>query len=246
MTTAAQPPRSAGPVLETIAELRFPPMLTIGSAPPAAFQEGVRAQFPQFRPSEDRQAYVFQSADQQWVLTLRVDALTLVGRRDEGWRVFTAHWSLAVQALAATYRPYQVVRVGLRIRHVIRRSLYGLAGVDWSQLLHPHLAATCSWPELGGEILVARGECVVALPGGSDRLRVGHGLVLVEGPHGDHREVCYLVDADVSVEAPMPVAEALPRLDRFHWEARKAFRHCLSERLAKAMGAPEDVEQQAA
>lgn len=246
MTTAARSQQPPSSVLETIAQIRFPALLTISSVPPAAFQERVRAQFPQFGQSQDRQAYVFQSSDQQWMLTLGVDSLALVGRRDEGWDAFKARWNMAVQALGAIYRPQHLVRVGVRIRNVIRRSIYDLADVEWSQLLHPHLAATCSWPELGDKVEMSRGEFVVALSGGQDRLRVGHGFLLVEGPRGDHREVCYLVDEDVYAETPMTVAEAVNRLDRFHWEARKAFRHCLTERLAKAMGASEVVEQKAA
>lgn len=246
MTTAARTQQPPSSVIETIAQVRFPALLAISAAPPAAFQERVRAQFPQVGQSQDRQAYVFQSSDQQWMLTLGVDSLALVGRRDEGWEAFKVRWNMAVQALGAIYRPQHLVRVGVRIRNVIRRSVYGLADVEWNQLLHPHLAATCSWPELGGEIQLSRGEFVVALPGGPDRLRVGHGLLLVEDPRGDRREVCYLVDEDVYAEAQMPVAEAVNRLDRFHWEARKAFRHCLTERLANAMGASEVVEEQAA
>lgn len=239
----SQPPSS---VVEIVAQVRFPPLLTISTAPPAAFQERVRAHFPAFGLSQDRQAYVFQTARQHQSLTLTTDALALVVRFDEGWEAFKVRWAGALQALHEIYRPQYSTRVGLRIRHVIRRSAYGLAEVEWNALLHPHLAATCAWPELGGEVQTSRGEFVIALQGAQDRLRVGHGLLLVEGPRGDRQEVCFLVDHDLYVEAQLPVGEVLGRLDRFHWEARRVFRHCLTERLAKAMDPTVAVEERAA
>lgn len=238
-----QPPSS---VAEIIAQVRFPALLTISAATPAAFQERVRAQFPHFGLSQDRQAYVFQGERQPWVLTLTSDSLALQVRGDAAWDGFKTAFATAIQALSEVYRPTHLARIGLRIRHVLRRSAYGLGVQDWNRLLHPHLASTCVWPELGGEVQMSRGEIVVALKGKPDQLRIGHGLIVIQSPQGEQREVGYLLDQDVFVERRVSTGEALKKLDEFYGESQRTFRQCLTDRLLRAMAPSAVVEKQAA
>ncbi len=238
-----QPPSS---VVELIAQVRFPALLTISAAPPAAFQERVRIQFPQFGLSEDRQAYVFQGESQAWTLILGTDSLAIQVRGAASWQGIKTRVATALQALNEVYRPSHLARIGLRIRHVLCRSAYGLSGQDWAGLLHPRLAATCVWPELGGEVQMSRGEVVVALKGKPDQLRIGHGLIVIQGPQGESREIGYLLDQDVFVERRVSTGEALKKLDEFYGESQRTFRQCLSERLLRAMAPSAAVEDKAA
>ncbi len=246
MSTKAPIQQPASSIVEIVAQVRFPSVLTISSAPPAAFQERVRSQYPVFGLSQDRQAYVFQSENRQWTLTLGSDFMAVVTPRDAGWDLFKTHLAGAMQALTEIYRPQFFSRVGLRLRHVIRRSAYGLAGQDWSQLLHPHLAATCAWPELGGDVQVSRGELVLGYKGKPDQTRIGHGLILIQGPQGENREVAYLLDHDLFVEARVGTGEVFKCLDGYYREAQRVFRLCLTDRLIRAMAPSAVVEEKAA
>ncbi len=235
MTNAASVCQPINSVVEIIAQVRFPSLLAIASTPPAAFQERVRNRYPVFGLSQDRQAYVFQDESRQWMLTLGADSLAVQVRGDAGWEIFKTHLAEPVQAFSEIYRPQYLARVGLRIRHVIRRSAYGLAGQDWRTLLHPHLAATCSWPELGGEVQMSRGEIVVGLTGKPDRLRMGHGVFMVQGPQGENREIAYALDYDLFVESQVSIGDVFSRLDEYYRESQRAFRSCLADRLIQAM-----------
>src|SRR5262245_23979606 len=94
---------------EVLCQLRFPPILKIGSPAPAGFQERLRDQYPLFREQSEASiilppgssipidlarlvptatAYEFASADEVWKLSLARDFIALTCSKYDRWENF--------------------------------------------------------------------------------------------------------------------------------------------------------------
>ena len=146
------------PLARVIAQLRFPPVLMIGSTeaiPP--LQERLRGEYPGFRRQEGQAVMVeltadgpsfnvqptilwrFTDADEDWIVTLAVDALTLETRRYTSRSDLLARLDRLMDVLQTTFAPAAVQRVAVRyvtrvegegyarIHDLVRTDLLGLA-----------------------------------------------------------------------------------------------------------------------
>jgi uncharacterized protein (TIGR04255 family) len=144
------------PITEVICQLRFPPILQINAAPPAEFQNQVRARYPLFEqmptPGVPKEMLAvlanlpgilefggsqFLSESRQQSIVLNTNYVAVRETKYVEWADFRVLVTEAQQALEQIYKPAFYDRIGLRYVNTIRLRELGLAGRRWSELLNP-------------------------------------------------------------------------------------------------------------
>lgn len=243
----------SNPLSEVVCQLKFPIILRIESEAPASFQEAIRHDYPIYKepqapgipqglpPDLARlvgsvvslplpKVHEFSTEDGVWRLTLSRDFLALTCSRYERWEQFVHRFKGPFSALLQVYKPAFFSRVGLRYQNVIRRSVLGLVGVPWSELLQPHVSGPLS-SEIAGEIDELSQALDFTLPDQHGKVTMRHGLIQ-EQPGG---EIFYLIDNDFYIEGRTVTEDATARLEYFNKYSGRVFRWCVRPRLDKAM-----------
>lgn len=242
---------------EVVCQLRFPAILKIDSEIPAAFQELVRQDYPEYTESVElrveiqkgaseqlprdllRQAvqssahknYLFATDGAAWRVNLTRTFLALTTNSYERWETFRDRVATLRDALVACYAPAHLTRVGLRYVNVIRRSELGLAEVAWSDLLRPQLAALLGDPAVAAAVTAVDATFEVALTGGIGTARIHTDLVREQGDE----ELCFRIDADFFRATKLSVLESLDNLDALHLRSSRFIRWCVTDKLHDAM-----------
>lgn len=242
------------PLVEVICQLSFPSILAIAAEAPVAFQEAIRAEYPQYSrvdgignyPPEianiiaalpvpvplDSVTHRFASADGTTTVSLGREFVAVATNSYTEWHGLRREIERAKAALEEIYRPAFYTRVGLRYRDVIDRTRLGLTDVAWPELLTPAILGPLGADEsVRSGVDVARGEARVALaePPGAF-VNLSHGLVEQSGGHQ------YLVDADWYSNERSDAGDVLQLLDAFNRQAGDLFRWTISDRLRDALG----------
>ena len=208
------------PLQQVICQLRFAPILRIDSEPPTKFQEAIRREYPLLRENREgelhvsaellnnlpvdlkplfspfnkqRKEYSFTSLNEQWVIGLSRESISLVTTQYRRWEEFFQHFDNPFRTLLTEYEPVIFTRIGLRYQNVIRRSQIGLEGAAWSTLLRPQIAGLLAASDIGPEIIASTitvSEINLVDQLGSVKIR--HGFAIDETNH----EECYLIDSD--------------------------------------------------
>jgi uncharacterized protein (TIGR04255 family) len=237
------------PLEEVVCQLRFPPILRIDAEAPVTFQERVRSVFPLYQrgvnpaplglpfPPELMQAlaggggvsHEFSSADRVWKLSLTRDFLALTTRDYKEWPDFKAKMREPLDALVAVYAPAFFVRVGLRYRDRIDRERFGLAGVDWRELLRAEALGELADRSIGPHVQHVLRELLVNLTESAGQVRIVHGL------QRDGEKLTYIIDSDFFTEQQAETKEVGNVLDAFNRRAGNLFRWYITQRLDRAM-----------
>jgi len=245
------------PLAEVVAQLKFQPILRIDSEAPAAFQETIRATYPQYAnvpqplpvgvpPNTPPQIvsmmqglgaahlgtrHRFASQDGRWEVFLARESLELRTIKYDRWEDFRQRLEQLRESLQRIYAPGAYLRIGLRYVDVIRRSALGLQDVPWSELLTPHIAGVLASPELAPSIDGTGSQTHCSL-GDNTFLTIKALLVkhATEGP-----ELCFMIDADFHTHQTTEIADAANRLDGFNQMGWRFFRWCIQQRLHDAM-----------
>lgn len=243
------------PLAEVICQLRFQPVLRIETEMPADFQDGIRARFPGYTkqatglpaglPQEVARALFAQGlidgAERRTLhrfdgrrshVSLARDSVALSTEAYSDWEAFFDDLTLVVKALAATYRPSDFTRVGLRYRNLIHRTAIGL-GVEtpWTDLLAPHALGELVEPRLAAAAVETLRQLSLQF-GRANRVTIRHGLVREE----ETQEQCYIVDADFYTEATTSWDDARVLLTEYREQAGYLFRWLITEKLFKVLG----------
>ena len=122
------------PLVEVICQLRFPTILAIGAQEPAAFQEAVRRDFPQYaarqeqlppkvvrkgntaslEPQKPITNYNFVSQDGRWKLNLTQNFIALSTVGYQRWEDFATRLDQPLAQFIQIYQPAYFERIGLR------------------------------------------------------------------------------------------------------------------------------------
>jgi uncharacterized protein (TIGR04255 family) len=111
-------------------------------------------------------AYQFSTVDDLWTIHLGREFLALSCRRYDRWENFKDHLGEPLRALLEIYAPAFFSRIGLRYRDIIRRSVLGLEGVGWGELLRPHVTGALALPEVAEHVKQATQMLVVGISDG--------------------------------------------------------------------------------
>jgi uncharacterized protein (TIGR04255 family) len=251
------------PLDEVVCQLKFPPILRIDSEVPAKFQESVRRDYPLLQeasaifpsllgrnlPPEVSKlvnfeipfprvgkVYNFISADEKWKVGLSKDFIALSTGSYTRWEDFKAKMGYLISSLLSEYSPSFFVRIGLRYRDVVRRSVLGLGEIPWSELLKPHILGELASPDIKSEILQTSRETLIAVNGSKAKVHIRHGLARI----ADSNEEVYLIDSDFYDENRTEVKDVITRLDSLHQEAGHLFHWYITDKLHNALQ-PENI-----
>ena len=238
-------------LLEVICQLRFPTILSINEAMPAAFQEEIRKEFPQFSVRAERvpvapgqqppaqtmtvNNYQFISADGKWKLNLTQSfiALSTVGYTD--WRTFAGKLDKPLGKFIQRYRPAYFERAGLRYMNAISRQALGLEGAAWNDLIQPAWLGVLDEEELPEQAVIrAATEAELMLPDGC-RLKAHTGPGRIKRQGKDDPEVKFILDFDLSRNGKLEAGQVVAVLDQLHDNANRAFQGAITIRLHEAM-----------
>ena len=156
------------PLIEVVAQIRFPTILKITSQQPVDFQDTVRFDSPIFEASRNLQVpvdlskiltqfssnvvshltYQFKSEDLKWQLTIDQNSITLVTTEYQRYENFVGRFKTAVEKFEEIYNPSFYSRIGLRYRNLIIRSKLKIPDKGWSSLIPKHIAFELNTPEI--------------------------------------------------------------------------------------------------
>lgn len=242
-------------IAEVICQLRFPEILSISASAPAAFQDAIRDEFPQFVRRQDLPApkisgvpghmtlenqpgvinYQFSSADGVWRVNLTGRFISLTCNRYTGWEEFAKKLDKPLAAFIQIYKPAYFERIGLRYLNFISRYELGLEGVPFSQLISPcYLGPLMEEDVQEANSTRCNVDAELNIRGGC-RLKVHAGPGLVKKNGKADQEVKFIFDQDLFMPGQVPVNLSAGALQTLHAQAWSIFRGAITDRLHDAM-----------
>jgi uncharacterized protein (TIGR04255 family) len=242
------------PLIDVIAQLRFPPILAIQAGPPAEFQERIRKVFPLVEegfalglpmgvelPAQVEKLissqsgdklYQFLSEDRKDTITLSKDMIGFSTKKYSRWEEFKTTLMNSVEALNQIYSPSFYNRIGLRYIDAINCDSIGLGNSKWSELFKREILGEISIPLFEENLLLVSRQIVISFPDKFGALLLQHGLGNIQNKRG----FSYIIDFDFYREQKTEVGDASAVLERFHDLAGRAFRWCITDKLHNALG----------
>ncbi|GAA6615272.1 TIGR04255 family protein [Scytonema sp. NUACC26] len=241
------------PLIEVIAQLRFPTILRITSQQPVDFQDRIRFDYPIFETSRSLPipnelsnlltqfspnitsdlTYHFKSEDLSWQLSIDKDSITLVTTKYERYEKFIEKFKLAVEIFEKIYNPSFYSRVGFRYRDLIIRSKLNIQK-EWAELIPKHIASELHTPEIAASIQNFIKNLQLKTEFG--QVNFNHGLVMVRDTEQGVDETAYLLDTDFFTEGKIERGEYLWNiLNQSNLTARNLFRWSITDELHRAM-----------
>ena len=242
-------------IIETICQLRFPPILSIEAKEPADFQDTVRETFPRYECRVEKlpagnggevqsmKNHSFISADGSCKLSLTKNFIAFSTVHYAGWETFANLLDEPLCQFIRIYKPAYFERIGLRFLNGISRENLGLSGHRWSDLLQPQYLSVLDDDDVEEDSV---SKCSVDLerkldsrcslklhagPGSIRRtVRTGNGLQTVQEP-----EVRFIFDLDVFSGGNIPLAAAAETMELLHSHADRIFSDAITDALHEAM-----------
>jgi len=241
------------PLIETICQLKFPAILSIGSREPADFQEEIREDFPRYTRLNEQAApklvnpgtpqarfetpaptvnHQFLSADNRWKINLANGFVALSTLSYPGWEEFARMLDKVAAAFIAVYRPAFFERIGLRYINGISRTVLGLEDRRWSELINPRYLGPLADPEVREESVPSHSEdFLMEVAGGTLKLKAA----LADFKRGEEQEKRFLLDLDVSMKGNLELSYTAGTLSSLHLTAKRAFGGAVTDALHEAM-----------
>ena len=245
----------ANQIAEVICQLRFPEILSISTIAPAAFQDAIRDEFPQFIRRQDLPApkitgmpghlslenqpgvinYQFSSADGAWRVNLTSRFISLTCNRYSSWEDFAKKLDKPLAAFIQIYKPAYFERIGLRYLNFISRYELGLEGVPFSQLISPcYLGPLMEEDVQEANSTRCNVDAELNIRGGC-RLKVHAGPGFVKKNGKSDQEVKFIFDQDLFMPGQLPVNLSAGALQTLHAQAWSIFRGAITDQLHNAM-----------
>lgn len=242
------------PLDKVICQLRFPPILTIDTKAPAEFQERIRNDYPGFREKEEivlpipkmakgdvsaevfkqiipsgTKNYEFFSEDKTWTVNLTRTFMALSTKEYKRWDDFQQRLEVLRNTLIDIYKPPSFSRVGLRYIDIIKRSVFNLNGVPWSELLHSYALGLINVSFVYGNIQNFNTRCEIVLDDKISMARIAMGLI------DELNEECFIIDTDFYTTQKTDIQNVVKRLNYFHVRGARLFRWLITDLLHEAM-----------
>ncbi|MBL8252723.1 MAG: TIGR04255 family protein [Candidatus Competibacter sp.] len=249
------------PLVEVVAQVRFPRILEIDDQLPSDFQRALRQDYPLLEIQEETLSvmigqgpnkmmaddlpkratiYHFIAPDRAWRISLASEFVALSCAKYEKWEDFRPRMMTGLETVAKLYSVTHWTRLGLRYRDLIIREDIGLTDVSWRQLLAPFLLGVTLADSLVeghniSETDVLAAQSYVSFQLEDCALGLRHGIVRKEQT-GDQ---AYMIDVDFYLDnqiAKFDLDAIKHHLDSFHANAGAIFRGCIQPRLHDALG----------
>lgn len=242
------------PLIETICQLRFPTILSIGSTVPAQFQEQVRSDFPRYVAREEQQPpklvngkleqvppitnYNFISTDGLWKINLTQNFIALSTLRYGHWEEFAQKLDKILALFIQIYQPAFFERIGLRYVNIFSRRALELEGEPWRELIAaPYLGILA---EEDVDESAAR-KCSVDVEMNLDstcrvKLHASPGMVKQNVPNAPQDpEVKFILDMDLFMGGQIDPRMAAGGLETLHGHSTPLFQGAITDKLHTAL-----------
>ncbi len=240
------------PLIETICQLRYPTILSIGSTEPAQFQEVIRDQFPRYAARQEQQPprlvngkleqvppitnYNFISTDGFWKINLTKDFIALSTLRYTRWEDFAQKLDKVLALFIQIYQPAFFERIGLRYINAFSRNRLNLQDELWDDLINAPFIGVLSEPDVD-EKSTSKCSLDVEMNLGENRhtkIHAGPGML---GDGKKDPEPKFILDGDFSVvDKSIPAQRIAGDLDVLHDYAVRLFNAAITQELHDAMG----------
>lgn len=247
---------AAPPLIETICQLRFPAILSIGAQEPVAFQEAIREDYPRYMPRQDQPApkisglntpnpvvetqkpvtnYNFISQDNRWKVNLTSGFIALSTVGYTRWEDFAGRLDKILAQFIPLYKPAFFERLGLRYVNAFSRNRLRLTESGWDELIQPAYLGLMAEPDVA-EKSITKCALDVEMALGEEyklKLHAGPGLL---GDGKQDPEVKFILDNDLSAAGSIPADHVPGHLLAMHDYANRVFRGAITSQLHMAMG----------
>lgn len=249
------------PIIETICQLRFPAILSIGTQAPAAFQEQIRGTYPRYQLQRDQPAprvtgantpnpvlepqkpienHTFLSEDNRWKVNLTSNFIALSTVSYTRWEDFAGRLDKVLAGFIEVYHPAFFERIGLRYINAVSRKRLNLEESDWSDLIQPAWLGVMAEPDVAASALTKCAVDVEMALAEECRTKIHAGLGLLGDGKRDP-EVKFILDNDLFVGGNIQIPQVPTRLQTLHAYADRIFRGAITSELHTAMG-PEPID----
>ena len=248
---------SKNPVLETVCQFRFPPILSIEAELPVKFQDAIREVFPRYEARKEQPApkvtavpgqppkveqlpavtnHSFLTADGVWRINLTKDFVALTTQKYTHWEDFARMLDRPLGQFIQLYKPAFFDRVGLRYVNAVSRKELELEDTPWRELIEGRYLGPMGEEGMNEAAFTRCSQDMeLALSGGCRlKLRAGPGMVRRAGATDD-KEVKFVLDTDVSMSGNVQVSMAAGALSTLHAHAYSVFRGAITDTLHDAM-----------
>ena len=247
------------PAHEVICQFRFPTILSINDTEPAAFQDAIREDFPQFIRREDvvppqmagmggpnpqiKQQkpvtnYHFVSADNLWKINLTQNFIALSTLRYTGWEEFASELDKPLAEFIRIYKPAYFERVGLRYVNIISREKLSLRDSAWKELIAPaYLGAMAEEDVREEDVLNSAVDIQCKLDSScAAKVHAGPGRLRQNRPDAPQdTEIKFILDMDLSMGGQVSCNLSAGGLETLHAHATKLFEGAITDALRTAM-----------
>lgn len=252
---------AAPTVIETICQLRFPAILSIGAQEPAAFQDRIRGDYPRYTLRHDQPAprvmgantpnptletqksinnYTFISEDNLWKVNLTEGFIALSTVRYTRWEDFAGRLDKLLAEFIPIYHPAFFERIGLRYVNAVSRQRLHLEDSDWADLIQPAWLGVMAEPDVEEKSLTKCAVDVEMALAEPCKAKIHAGLGLLGDGKRDP-EVKFILDHDLSVTGSVQIPEVPGHLQTLHSYADRLHRGAITSELHTAMG-PEPID----
>lgn len=240
---------------EVICQLRFPEILSISTNVPAAFQDAIRDEYPQYTARKEVPApkitgapgnfslenapatvnYQFTSVDGVWRVNLTSKFISLACTKYSCWEDFAARLDKPLAAFIKLYKPAYFERVGLRYVNFFSRKALALGGTPYRDMFSACYLGILAEEDVA-EASAARCsvDLDIAIRGGCKaKIHAGPGLVKKNGQQDP--EVKFIFDQDLYMGGKLPINLSAGALQTLHGQAWSIFRGAITDTLNDAM-----------
>ncbi len=240
-------------LIEVICQLRFPPILSIDTDIPAAFQERIRERFPRYEVRDEnlpspsgmqkQKNHSFISADGSYKLSLTKSFVALSTMRYTSWEDFAAWLDEPLGQFISVYKPAYFERIGLRYLNGFSRDKLELPECRWNDLIQSQYLSVLDSDDVDEASVT---KCSVDLEMKLDRknsvkLHAGPGFVkrAIRTPKGIQQvqepKSRFIFDQDLFSAGNIPLKDAAAALDALHVHADRLFSEAITDVLHNAM-----------
>lgn len=240
------------PLIETICQLRFPPILSIEEGRPEQFLKAIGSDFPRYVSKTEQGPMILKngkvepvgstsnhnlvSEDGLWKINLTRDFVALSTLRYTNWEEFAQRLDKVLAEFIQIYRPAFFERIGLRYLNAVSRERMGLEGELWDDLINAPFIGILSEPDVD-EGHTSRCSMDVEIYLGEHRhmkLHAGPGML---GDGKQDPEPKFILDGDFATIDKEIAAQCITgELESLHDYAVRMFNAAITKELHEAMG----------